>query len=137
MVHNIYYFASPHISSNRTKVWDNNLFNKFCGFYLDALSRIVKCYADEAKKSSASITFFYPSTIFIEQPEKGFSEYAVAKGAGETLCEQLAAEYQKLIFMAPRLTRMQTDQTSSIIPIKCDSVFDVMHRELNAIESAD
>ncbi|MCH9637996.1 MAG: SDR family NAD(P)-dependent oxidoreductase [Betaproteobacteria bacterium] len=133
----IYYFASPHISSNRTKVWDSKLFTKFCGFYLDAFSGIVKCYADGAKKLNTSITFFYPSTIFIEQPEKGFSEYAVAKGAGETLCAQFAAEYQKFRFITPRLTRMQTDQTSSIIPIKCDAVFDVMHRELKTIESVD
>jgi len=133
----IYYFASPHISSNRTKVWDNKLFTKFCGFYLDAFSGIVKCYADETKKSSTPITFFYPSTIFIEQPEKGFSEYAVAKGAGEALCKQFAAEYQRFSFITPHLPRMQTDQTSSIIPIKCDSVFDVMHKELNNIESVD
>jgi acyl dehydratase len=133
----IYYFASPHITPNRINIWDNELFTGFCRFYLDAFTGIVKCYTEEAKKLSAPITFFYPSTIFIDQPEKGFSEYAVSKGAGETLCKQLAAEYRGFRFITPRLPRMQTDQTSSIIPIKCDPVLDVMHRELKKIKSKE
>ncbi len=130
----IYYFASPHILANNSKDWDNELFIKFCRFYLDAFHKTVKCYAEDAKKSNSPITFFYPSTIFIDQPEKGFSEYAVAKGAGEALCKQLTAMHQEFKFVAPRLPRMQTDQTSSIIPIKCDSASDVMLGELRNID---
>ncbi len=130
----IYYFASPHILANNTKDWDNELFTKFCRFYLDAFYKTVKCYAADAKKSSSPITFFYPSTIFIDQPEKGFSEYAVAKGAGETLCKQLTTMHHEFRFIVPRLPRMQTDQTSSIIPIKCDSTSDVMLDELRNID---
>lgn len=131
----IYYFASPHISSNRTKIWDSSLFTGFCKFYLDAFSEMVKLYAEETEKLNVPITFFFPSTVFIEQPEKGFSEYAAAKGAGEVLCRQLVEKYQHIRFVTPRLSRMATDQTSSIIPIKCESVLDVMCNELKRMEN--
>ena len=126
----IYYFASPHISSNRVKIWDSGLFEKFSRFYLDAFSRIVNFFAEKAHQLNTPITFFYPSTVFIDQPENGFSEYAVAKGAGEVLCQQLAEKYQQARFVAPRLPRMSTDQTSSIIPIKFAPVIDVIYTEL-------
>ena len=130
----IYYFASPHISLNRTKIWNAVLFNQFCQFYLDAFAGLVSLYAGHAPQSGASMTFFYPSTVFIEKPEKGFAEYAVAKGAGEVLCRQLEVRYPGIQFFMPRLPRMSTDQTSSIIPIKCESVLDVMREELDTIK---
>lgn len=130
----IYYFASPHISLNRTRNWNTALFSQFCRFYLDAFAGLVSLYAGHAPQSGASMAFFYPSTVFIEKPEKGFAEYAVAKGAGEVLCRQFAARYPGIRFFMPRLPRMSTDQTSSIIPIKCESVLDVMRGELNNVE---
>ena len=133
----IYYFASPHIVSNRTKIWDADLYSEFCRFYLDAFSRTVELYGEAAAKAQEPITIFYPSSVFIDKPERGFSEYAVAKGAGEALCNQLTSRYHRITFVTPRLPRMSTDQTSSIIPIPCESVFDVMHRELLAIAQID
>ncbi|MDR4521631.1 MAG: MaoC/PaaZ C-terminal domain-containing protein [Nitrosomonas sp.] len=130
----IYYFASPHISLNRTRIWNAALFNQFCQFYLDAFAGLVSLYAGHASQSGVSLTFFYPSTVFIEKPEKGFAEYAVAKGAGEALCRQLEVRYPGIQFFMPRLPRMSTDQTSSIIPIKCESVLDVMRGELNNVK---
>lgn len=130
----IYYFASPHISLNRTRIWNTTLFSQFCQFYLDAFAGLVSLYASHASQSGASMAFFYPSTVFIEKPEKGFAEYAVAKGAGEVLCRQLEVRYPGMQFFMPRLPRMSTDQTSSIIPIKCESVLDVMREELDNVK---
>lgn len=125
----IYYFASPYIQANRNACWDAELYGKFCRFYLQAFSEIVALYADAAQECE-EISFFYPSTIYIEKPEKGFSEYAVAKAAGEALCIQLASRYRTSQFITPRLARMATDQTSSIIPVKSESTFDVMYKAL-------
>ncbi|MBX3638956.1 MAG: hypothetical protein KF888_00395 [Nitrosomonas sp.] len=130
----IYYFASPHISSNRSKIWNTALFNQFCQFYLDAFSNLMSLYVGYAAQSGMSLTIFYPSTIFIDEPEKGFTEYAVAKGAGEILCRQLAAKYPGLRFFVPRLPRMATDQNSSIIPVKCESALNVMRMELDNVK---
>jgi len=129
----IYYFASPHITANRATIWNQELFDHFCRFYLEAFSNLAAMYAEHAKSDKSPMTYFYPSSIFVEKPEKGFAEYAVAKGAGEVLCKQLAVKYPHFTFLAPRLPRMSTDQTSSIIPIKCDSVLDVMRRELEKV----
>ena len=129
----IYYFASPHISFNRTGAWNHGLFDRFNRYYLDAFSNLVACYAGREHPNDASPTFFYPSSIFVEQPEKGFAEYAVAKGAGEVLCAQLALKYPRAVFRSPRLPRMATDQSSSLIPIQCESVLDVMRKQLETI----
>lgn len=130
----IYYFASPHITANRTGTWNPELFNRFSRFYLDAFSNLVAGYAGQTlPDATAGLTFFYPSSIFVEQPENGFAEYAVAKGAGEVLCTQFALKYPYAVFRSPRLPRMATDQSSSIIPIQCESVLDVMRGQLETI----
>ena len=130
----IYYFASPHITANRATAWNQALFDYFARFYLEAFSSLVALYAEHTSPTSNPVTYFYPSSVFVEKPEKGFAEYAVAKGAGEVLCKQLSVKYPHFTFLAPRLPRMSTDQTSSIIPIKCESVLDVMRGELNNVK---
>ncbi len=118
-----YYFASPHIAPNKSRSWDAGLFACFCRIYVDAFADLVRALADGP---NPACTFFYPSSIYVEQPEKGFAEYAAAKGAGEALCVQLAARYPQARFLAPRLPRMATDQTASIVPIKSESALDTM-----------
>ncbi len=126
----VYYFASPHIQANRSKHWDTDLYQNFCRFYVDAYAGIVNLYASAAAETEKSICFFYPSTVYIDQPAKGYAEYAVAKAAGETVGLQLAKRFVNSRFVTPRLARMSTDQTSSIIPIKSESTFDEMYKAL-------
>ncbi len=78
----IYYFASPHIESNRSSEWNAKLHEKFCLFYLQSFSEMVNFYAKKLSDTD-KLTILYPSTIFIEQPETGYAEYAVAKAGGE------------------------------------------------------
>jgi acyl dehydratase len=125
----VYYFASPHIDANRSAAWDIELFARYSAFYLTAFNALVAACMDKVSKTER-VEFFYPSSVYVDQPERGFSEYATAKGAGETLCVQLAARYPNAGFLCPRLPRMATDQTAGIIPVKCDSVMDVMLKEL-------
>jgi MaoC dehydratase-like protein/short subunit dehydrogenase len=121
----IYYFASPHIQANRSKHWNEEIHRRFCDFYLQAFFNIISTYTELAD-SANPIKVFFPSTIFITQPEKGYTEYAVAKASGECLCLQLGKRNQYIQFYTPRLPRMSTDQTSSIIPVKSLPTFDVM-----------
>lgn len=125
------YFASPHIAPNKTRVWDCALFAGFCAIYVDAFARVVRALADGP---SPACTFFYPSSIYVAEPEKGFAEYGAAKGAGEALCVQLAARYPAARFLVPRLARMATDQTASIVPVKSASVLETMLGELLAMD---
>jgi len=127
----VYYFASPHIDANRSAQWNTELFARYSDFYLGSFNALVAACM-EALDPAQTVHFFYPSSIYVDQPERGFAEYAAAKGAGETLCVQLAARYPNAGFACPRLPRMATDQTAGIIPIKSESVLDVMLRELDA-----
>ena len=131
----VYYFASPHIDANRSAQWNSELFARYSEFYLRSFNALVAACM-EAAEPAQTVHFYYPSSVYVDQPERGFSEYAAAKGAGETLCTQLAARYPNADFACPRLPRMATDQTAGIIPIKSESVVDVMLREL-AVDSPD
>ncbi|MCB1773562.1 MAG: hypothetical protein KDI88_08085 [Gammaproteobacteria bacterium] len=125
----VYYFASPHIDANRSAAWNTELFARYSEFYLRSFNALVAACM-EAADPAQTVHFYYPSSVYVDQPERGFSEYAAAKGAGETLCVQLAARYANADFACPRLPRMATDQTAGIIPIKSERVLDVMLREL-------
>jgi acyl dehydratase len=108
----VYYFASPHIVRNADSHWDANLFRAFARFYVDAFALLVQAMQNKAR-GSAPLRVLYPSTVFVEQPESGFAEYAAAKAAGEALCDQLGARGGAR-FAKPRIPRMRTDQTSGL-----------------------
>jgi acyl dehydratase len=122
----IYYFASPKISSNANNEWNVSLFKKYCEIYLTAFSRLVSVIGRSASAAAGKISIYYPSSIYVECPEKGFSEYAVAKAAGEALCRQLSHRFSQIDFTMPRLPRMSTDQTASIVPIQAEPALTVM-----------
>jgi hypothetical protein len=63
---------------------------------------------------SERVTLVYPSTIFIDEPEKGFAEYATAKAAGEAVAQGLAASLPGCRVVISRLPRLKTDQTQSL-----------------------
>ncbi|MCX7097121.1 MAG: SDR family NAD(P)-dependent oxidoreductase [Methylococcales bacterium] len=132
----IYYFASPHIDANRSANWNIALFERFSAFYLTGLSQLVALCMQRVSSANA-VTFFYPSSVFIDTPERGFAEYAVAKAAGEALCIQLKARYTNARFVLPRLPRMATDQTTSVISIQSESALDVMLTELRHMNATD
>jgi peptidoglycan/LPS O-acetylase OafA/YrhL len=125
----IYYFASPHIDANRNANWNAELFERFSTFYLKGFSQLITLCMQRVS-SASEVTIFYPSSVYIDAPERGFAEYAVAKAAGEALCLQLNARYKNARFVSPRLPRMATDQTASVIAIQSEPALDVMLAEL-------
>jgi hypothetical protein len=60
---------------------------------------------------------FYPSSAAIEELPLDMGEYAAAKMAGETLCDFLQKANPGLAFHKPRLPRIATDQTVSLLPV--------------------
>jgi acyl dehydratase len=126
----VYYFATPLIEPNKSRGWNVELFTTFTRMYLSAFSQLVDQVMASRKRDGEPVTFYYPSSVFVNSPQKGFAEYAVAKAAGENLCRQLAMRHKDTRFITPRLPRMATDQTSSIMAVECESTFDVMSREL-------
>lgn len=71
----IYYFATPKIISNLKKQISPDLLKEYNLFYVQVFKKIVEKY----KRLNKNIKFFYPSTIYIEEKNKKFREYWIAK----------------------------------------------------------
>ncbi len=110
----VYYFASPHIGRTADQQWNQDLFVRFSHAYVDAFATLVRAVSVAVPPGNPRARFLYPSSIFVERPEKGFAEYAAAKAAGEALCDDLARHYQTTI-LHPRFPRLRTDQTSALL----------------------
>jgi NAD(P)-dependent dehydrogenase (short-subunit alcohol dehydrogenase family) len=119
----VYFFASPQIAKN-TGRWNQALFEQFTHVYVAAFADLVE-QTTAAGDTKAPIHFLYPSSVFVSQLEPGFAEYAVAKAAGEALCDQLEGK-RGAHFAKPRLPRMRTDQTNALVDIGAADAFPVM-----------
>jgi acyl dehydratase len=60
----------------------------------------------------------FPSSVAVEQPPAGLAEYAAAKREAEVWCAALAAARPGLAVVVPRLPRMATDQTATVVPVE-------------------
>src|ERR1035441_5974852 len=104
----LYYFASPLISGSAKADFSSALFHAFCDYYVNGFAAIVELFQ---KKGLRNV--FYPSTVFIDEMPANFLEYAMAKQAGEMLCQAFEKKYPQMRFYCPRLPKMATDQTVS------------------------
>tara|TARA_B100000700_G_scaffold249052_1_gene279165 strand:- start:378 stop:1781 length:1404 start_codon:yes stop_codon:yes gene_type:complete len=116
----IYYFASPKIRENRSKIFNQSLYLKYCEYYINGFEKL----AHIATRYNIE-TFFYPSTIFVDKELLIFKEYIKAKIKGEDICRKLN-ETTSINFICPRLPMMNTDQNLSILPIKLEDPCSVM-----------
>ena len=111
----IYYFASPLIENGSALFWDKLLFDKYCGFYLGGLATLLEHFVKQSEYRKTGIRVFAPSTIFIEESPGGFSEYIAAKAAMEVLVKKFEQKYRSWHMFTPRLPRLLTDQTASVV----------------------
>ncbi|MEM7499604.1 MAG: SDR family NAD(P)-dependent oxidoreductase [Pseudomonadota bacterium] len=102
------YFAAPKIRQGARAGLDEALFETYSAFFVTAFARLVAALPELER-------VFYPSTVFVAEPESRFAEYAAAKAAGESLCAYLAAARPGLEITTPRLPRLATDQTAAIV----------------------
>jgi acyl dehydratase/NAD(P)-dependent dehydrogenase (short-subunit alcohol dehydrogenase family) len=109
----LYYFATPKIRSQKSGTFDDDLYALFYRIYVTAFEELVRMFA---KYQRESLSVFYPSTVFVDQPPKDFAEYVAAKKAGEALCESLNQEIPYLHVVVHRLATLKTDQTASLLP---------------------
>jgi acyl dehydratase len=100
-----YYFATPHLGRlSRADALEPILVHGFA-----ALAAALRA------RSPGRLALFYPSTVFLDERPAGFEAYCAAKAKAEALCETLSRQ-PDMVLCAPRLPRLQTDQTASIIP---------------------
>lgn len=106
----LYYFATPAIRP-AGGVYSAARFAEYAAFYVDGFARVVDALT---KDGDGAFSVFYPSTVFIEKPPPGFTEYAMAKAAGEILCRDFQERKIVQHAVSERLPRLLTDQTRTL-----------------------
>lgn len=131
----VYFFASPPIKPSATGIWNQSLFEGFAQTYVSAFASVVASLSGMKKAAEKPTRYFYPSTVFLDQGAVEFSEYCVAKAAGETLCDQLSRKL-KVVISRPRMPMMRTDQTLGVRDSSPSDPFDVMLDAIQRFQSA-
>ena len=111
----LYYFATPYIFGAAKGQFSTQRFTAFCEYYVAGFLRTVQALTDP---SIGLEKIFYPSSVAIEEIPLDMGEYAAAKMAGESLCEFLQKAHSGLTIHKPRLPRIATDQTVSLLPVE-------------------
>jgi hypothetical protein len=127
----LYYFATPFIFSGSKGVFSMRLFQQFCDYYLAGFVNVMN-----SLKASGMRKVFYPSTIAVERLPADMGEYAAAKAAAETLCSCMEKNMKGLAIYRPRLPRMGTDQTASVLPVDNRDPAPIMLQHLRVFRDA-
>jgi len=110
----LYYFATPYIFGAAKGGFSSQRFATFGEYYVSGFFRTVQAVAGP---TTGLQKVFYPSSAAIEELPLDMGEYAAAKMAGEILCDFLQKTHPGLAIHKPRLPRVATDQTVSLLPV--------------------
>jgi hypothetical protein len=106
----LYYFATPRIFTGNGYDFREKNFTTFNNYYISGFKKIFDLLD---KKILQSV--FFPSSVAINEATSKLCEYACSKAAQEILLKYLNEKYKKIYFSYPRLPRLKTDQTLSIL----------------------
>jgi acyl dehydratase len=113
----LYFFATPYIGSSAVDRFSPQMFRRFCDCYvenfLSTFDALVAC-------SHGLEDVFYPSSSVLDEPSPNLLEYSAAKAAGEMLCRVLEKAHPAMRFQYPRLPRLATDQTASLLAVETE-----------------
>jgi NAD(P)-dependent dehydrogenase (short-subunit alcohol dehydrogenase family) len=110
----LYYFATPFIFGAAKGRFSAKRFATFSEYYVTGFLRTVQ----SATASAPGLQkIFYPSSAAVDELPSDMGEYAAAKMAGEVLCDFLQKTTPGITIHKPRLPRVATDQTASLLPV--------------------
>jgi NAD(P)-dependent dehydrogenase (short-subunit alcohol dehydrogenase family) len=118
----LYYFATPQIFAQR-KEFSLEAFEEFQRFYVVGFNRL--CVWLGHRQKTAGVIIFNPSSSALNSRPKGMTEYTMAKASGEILAQDLSKTLGFKLVM-PRLPRILTDQTNSLISVEAANAVDTM-----------
>lgn len=104
----LFYTATPPIFVGAKGTFSDALFEHFIEAYVRAFLRLFETVQSHGP-TLANVLF--PSSVAVAQHQPGLTEYAMAKAAAEAMIASLAAKHRDIRFLAPRLPRLETDQT--------------------------
>ena len=118
----LYYFATPYIFSGSKTYFSEDFYKKLSTFYVFRFHELAERLIENGLKY-----IFYPSSVALDELPLDMVEYCAAKSAGEFICKALQKKYTSILIDKPRLPRLLTDQTSSLLPIHSECPLKVMH----------
>lgn len=118
-IDHLYYFATPKIFGKQSDQFDAKIFQGFKEIYADKFFEISKSLINNGLTK-----ILYPSSVAIDEPISSLEEYIQAKILGEKQCIRLEKKFQINVFK-PRIERVLTDQTATILPVKSKDPFEV------------
>lgn len=107
------YFASPPIFVGVAGVYSPGLERRFRDVYIDAFEELLDRLDTDRLRG-----IMWPSSTAVDRDVAGLAEYAVAKRRGEEHCELLRRRHPHIRIETPRFPRLETDQTTSIVPVE-------------------
>ena len=134
----LYYFATPAITKGQPLQWSEALFDRFQQFYVRGFMQLALGLLAAPAAGAGPLRELVPSSVFIDQPARGFAEYGAAKAAGEAAAAHLALTGKARVLM-PRLPRLRTDQNSDPADPEVQDPVPVMLKvlhDLDALEAA-
>ena len=128
-----YYFATPRIFAKAASLYDKVRFDQFCAVYVDAFGRVCDYLSG---CDAARLGVYYPSSVFVEERPPGMAEYAMAKAAGEILCDEYNRRQDKLHILSTRLPKLDTDQTATLTRQDATPAVEYLIDVLRQVESS-
>jgi hypothetical protein len=126
----LYYFATPHIATGVPGHFSAELFDTFRAYYVTGLLNSVA----SVERWGDLRAVFCPSSIYVEAPPQNLAEYAAAKSEAESAARQLATTHPGWIVDAPRLPRLATDQTATLLRVPSEEPAPILLRHLLAFQ---
>jgi hypothetical protein len=126
----LFYFPTPFISLNETTAFSPRLFGSYCRYYVEGF---VAVFQQVSEASDGSLAVFYPSSRTLDEVIPKAIEYSAAKAAGETACVHLQKLHRGMRFHFPRLPRMLTDRTATMVPVETEDPVRVILAEIRRL----
>jgi len=118
-----YYYATGQIFRTKRGIFSKAFHREFNNFYVEGFFDLCESLA---ASTTSGISVFYPSSIAVADRPSDMTEYAMAKTAGEVLCEDINRFMKGVRVVLHRLPRLPTDQTLSVIPVKCSDPLEII-----------
>lgn len=128
----VYYFATTKIFSRQSELYDAAQFREFGEVYLSGFFNLC---AHLRTLGVQKLAIFYPSTIAVETRPADMGVYAMAKSAGEVLCDEIAKQWPEFRVIVRRLPRLLTDQTATVLSVESSPVEEVLLPIIRDVES--
>jgi hypothetical protein len=119
----VYYMPTPRIFGRQANIFDQRRFEEFLRYYVSGFNDLYRAIND---KCGGSFSMLYPSSVAVSERPSGMVEYAMAKSAGEILCEDIRSFGPGGKVLARRLPRLLTDQTATFMEVATTDPAEIM-----------